>query len=107
MRTHSIAVLYILFLATTALPDEPKPPEKFRALFNGKDLTGWHGMPGFNPFKLAEMPAEERDAKIKEWTEDARKHWTVENGELVNDGDGAYLATDQDFGDIELLIDYK
>ena len=41
------------------------------------------------------------------WTDDAKKHWTVENGELVNDGNGAYLTTDKDFGDIELLIDYK
>ena len=35
------------------------------------------------------------------------KHWRVENGELVNDGKGAYLATDKDYGDIELLIEYK
>ena len=31
----------------------------------------------------------------------------VDNGELVNDGKGAYLTTDKDYGDIELLIDYK
>src|SRR5205807_8770436 len=37
----------------------------------------------------------------------ARSHWRVENGELVNDGKGAYLTTDQEFGDIELLIEYK
>ena len=41
------------------------------------------------------------------WTADAKKHWSVENGELVNDGNGAYLTTDKDYGDIELLIDYK
>ena len=35
------------------------------------------------------------------------KHWRVENGELVNDGNGAYLTTDKDYGDIELLIEYK
>jgi hypothetical protein len=29
------------------------------------------------------------------------------DGELVNDGKGAYLTTDKEFGDIELLIDYK
>ena len=23
---------------------EPKPPAGFRALFNGQDLTGWHGL---------------------------------------------------------------
>src|SRR5204862_2922434 len=37
----------------------------------------------------------------------SKKHWTAEKGELVNDGHGAYLTTDRDYGDIELLIDYK
>ena len=36
-----------------------------------------------------------------------REALEVENGELVNDGNGAYLTTDKDYGDIELLIDYK
>ena len=32
-----------------------------------------------------------------------QQHWRVERGELVNDGEGAYLTTDEEFGDIELL----
>src|SRR5438552_14882456 len=86
---------------------DPQPPKGFTALFNGTDLSGWHGMPHFDPYKLAAMPEDERKAKIDEWTADAKKHWTVDNGELVNDGNGAYLTTDKDFGDIELLIEYK
>ena len=31
----------------------------------------------------------------------------MQGDELVNDGNGAYLTTDKDYGDIELLIDYK
>ena len=31
----------------------------------------------------------------------------VEDGELVNDGKGLYLTTDKDYGDFELLVDYK
>jgi hypothetical protein len=31
----------------------------------------------------------------------------VENGELVNNGTGPYATTDEDFGDIELLVEYK
>jgi hypothetical protein len=64
-------------------------------------------MPQLDPRKLAAMSEEERAKKAAEWTEDARKHWSVENGELVNDGHGVYLTTDKDYGDIELLIDYK
>src|SRR3954452_11687989 len=81
--------------------DDNGPPEGFVALFNGKDLAGWHGMPHFDPRPLAAMSREERARRIAEWTEDAQNHWRVEDGELVNDGQGAYLTTDQDFGDIE------
>jgi hypothetical protein len=64
-------------------------------------------MPHFDPRKLAAMSEEERGQQIAAWTEDARQHWTVEDGELVNDGKGAYLTTDKEYGDIELWIDYK
>ena len=86
---------------------DPQPPKGFTALFNGRDLTGWHGMPDFDPYKLAAMPEAERKTRIDKWTEDAKKHWKVENGELINDGNGAFLTTEQDFGDIELLVEYK
>ncbi len=36
-----------------------------------------------------------------------QKHWRIENGVIVNDGQGAYLTTDKDYGDIELLVDFK
>ncbi len=93
------------FLGSTIAAAEP--PEGFRALFNGTDLTGWHGRPHFDPRDLAKMPDDVREKKIAEWTEDAKKHWTVENGELVNDGYGTYLTTNDDFTDYELLIDYR
>src|SRR5437868_10551935 len=101
-------ILAVLFTATWSVQaDTPKPPPGFVALFNGKDLAGWHGMPHFDPYKLAAMPEEDRKAQIEKWTQDAKKHWSVENGELVNDGDGAYLTTDKDYGDIEFLLEYK
>jgi hypothetical protein len=110
MRTTSSLTALIALAALAAAPAraaDPQPPKGFTALFNGKDLSGWHGMPHFDPYKLAAMPEAERQAQIEKWTADARKHWKVENGELVNDGSGAYLTTDREFGDIELLIEYK
>jgi hypothetical protein len=97
---------------TTALPlaraqEDNNPPEGFTALFDGESLKGWHGMPHFDPRQLAAMDESERAKKIEEWTEDAKKHWSVKDGALVNDGEGAYLTTDREFGDIVLLIDYK
>ncbi len=104
--------LFCLVAATAPLPAaDPQPPQGFTALFNGKDLAGWHGwaihQKAAGPYDLAKLSADERKGQIVKWTEDAKKHWTVENGELVNDGHGAYLATDREFGDIELWIDYK
>ena len=40
-------------------------------------------------------------------TTDMRKHWRVEDGEIINDGQGAYLTTDKDYGDFELLVDWR
>jgi hypothetical protein len=106
-RSLPVVAACLLLTAGICAADDLKPPKGFTALFNGKDLTGWHGMPHFNPYELNAMKPEDRTAKVAEWTEDAKKHWSVENGELVNDGNGAYLTTDQDYGDIELFIDYK
>ena len=64
-------------------------------------------MPHFDPRKLAAMSEEDAAAKKAEWTADAQKHWSVENGELVNDGHGAYLVTDKDYTDYEFVIEYK
>jgi hypothetical protein len=100
-------VLGCLSTFTSVRLTEAQPATAFTPLFNGKDLSGWHGMPHFDPYKLAALPEAERAALIGKWTEDAKQHWKVDNGELVNDGHGAYLTTDREFGGIELLIEYK
>jgi hypothetical protein len=84
-----------------------KPPKGFTALFNGKDLTGWRGGDTFDHRKLLAMPAEQREAQIAKWTASMKDHWSVENGELVNDGKGAYATTEKDYGDFELFLEYK
>ena len=83
------------------------PPTGFRLLFNGEDLSGWHGMGHFDPRKLWAMSPEDRTAKRKKDMESVRQHWHVKDGAIINDGRGVYLTTDGDYGDIELLIDYK
>lgn len=107
IRGGLASLALVLGFVSTVQAQQVTPPAGFEALFNGKDLTGWHGMPHFDPRELAKLSPEERDKKIGEWTEEAKKHWRVENGELVNDGEGPYLTTDREFGDIELLIEYK
>ncbi len=101
---------WILLLALAVVPlsviqaAPPNPPRGFRALFNGKDLTGWHGL---NPHSVAKLKGEKKAAKLKEMREEFAKHWSVDNGELVNVGTGPYATTNEEFGDIELLVDYK
>jgi hypothetical protein len=102
LQTWCAAFAALVAAATARAAD---PPKGFAALFNGKDLAGWHGMPHFDPYKLAAMPEAERQAQIEKWTDDAKMHWSVDKEELVNDGKGAYLTTDKDFGDIELLVE--
>jgi hypothetical protein len=106
-RLCSLAAATALLIAAGSSVQADDPPAGFTSIFNGKDLTGWHGMPGSDPDELTALKPEERQAKLDEWTKDAQQHWSVDNGELVNDGHGAYLTTDKEYGDYELLIDYK
>ncbi|MGC1273238.1 MAG: family 16 glycoside hydrolase [Planctomycetaceae bacterium] len=112
MQTRLVVIPVLCLLAVTPVDAEEAakpntPPEGFTALFNGEDLTGWIGLPHFDPRKLREMTSEERSGFLeKNWVE-VEKHWSVENGELVNDGEGPYLTTARDYGDFELRLDYK
>ena len=107
-------VLITGLIAAAALGAEPERarqasqhPEGFTALFNGKDLTGWHGLKTMDPRQFEALNADEKAKLLAEGAEDMKKHWRVEDGVIVNDGQGVYLTTDKDYGDIELLIDFK
>ena len=84
-----------------------QPPTGFTALFDGNTLNGWFGHGTTDPRTLWKMTVEELNAHKEKTREDIRKHWSVDNGELVNDGNGLYLTTDQDYGDFELWVEYK
>lgn len=76
----------------------------FKPIFNGKDLTGWYGL---NPHSVVKLEGEKKEAALKKMREEFATFWKVENGELVNDGHGPYATTEQEFGDMEFLIEYK
>ncbi len=89
---------------TTGQAKDNTPPEGFTALFNGKDLTGWQG--------LVEYPKRDKDpekyaAQVKAANEKYLPHWTVKDGVLHYDGKGQSLQTVKDYGDFELLVDWK
>ena len=83
------------------------PGGSFVTLFNGKDLSGWHGLATMDPRKFEAMSTEERVKALEKGAEDVKKHWRVEDGVIINDGQGAYLTSDKDYGDIELKVDFK
>lgn len=87
--------------------EDNQPPDGFRALFNGSNLEGWVGMPHFDPYELAAMSEEDRANYFKSQQEALEAHWSVQEGAVVNDGDGPYLTTAEEFGDYELMIDYR
>lgn len=109
-RRGCASLLFVGGLVTGLLSgwgEDNVPPTGFRSLFNGENLSGWHGMGHFDPRKLWALRPEERAAKRKKDMESVRRHWSVKDGAIVNDGQGVYLTTDGDYGDMELLIDYK
>ncbi len=101
----SVAALTLCFLPLAAAAEAP--PEGFQPLFNGKDLTGWRGMGTDNPYELAAKSEADRAAFFAAKQPELEAHWKAVDGVLVNDGQGPYLTTVADFGDIELLVDYK
>jgi len=117
MRCMLIAVsLVVLGVTWTALagdaPQPPlnQPPKGFVALFNGKDLTGWKGLlkgPYDNPAKRATLAPDETAKLQQEANEDMRAHWSVVDGVLTFDGKGRSLCTAKDYGDFEMLVDWK
>jgi 3-keto-disaccharide hydrolase len=104
------AFLLAIALAVPALaedkagPNDNKPPEGFTALFNGKDLTNWKGNVPINQRKGSQ---EEMDKRQKAADAKTLPHWTVTDGILYYDGKGDSLQTVKDYGDFELLIDWK
>ena len=105
-------VTVLITTAATGARSEPardgKPlREGFTALFNGTDLTGWHGLKTMNPREFDSQNAEAKAKLLDQGAEDVKKHWRVEDSVIVNDGQGAYLTTDKEYGDIELVVDFK
>jgi hypothetical protein len=107
----TISALLLVAAATQAAqPPLNQPPKGFVALFNGKDLTGWKGLlkgPYDNPDKRAALAPDERAQLQQEADENMRAHWKAVDGVLVFDGKGRSLCTAKDYGDFEMLVDWK
>ncbi len=81
-------------------------PSGFTALFNGKDLSGWKGLVADPPAR-AKMSTDELARAQAAADDKMRAHWSVKDGVLVFDGKGDSVCTGEDFGDFELLVDWR
>jgi hypothetical protein len=108
-----LALSGLLGLATlTVVAQEKKeqplntPPEGFTALYNGKDLTGWQSVITMKERKT--LTKEQLEKKLKADNEKNLPHWKVmKDGVLSYDGKGNSLQTVKDYGNFELLLDWK
>ena len=91
-----------VFLVSATLLSAVTPPEGFTALFNGTDLSGWHGDNPHNSNK-----AKDRAQSLKKQQAEFLEQWSIQDGSLYNGGHGPYATTDKDYGDFELMLEYK
>lgn len=87
------------------LTEMPKG-EGYVSVFNGRDLTGWKGLVG-NPIKRAAMSPAELEQKQAAADQKMRGSWKAVKGELVFSGEGDNIATVKQYGDFEMLVDWK
>jgi HEAT repeat protein len=78
----------------------------FVPLFDGRSLDGWKGLVADPPARAKMTPSELASAQAAA-DEKMRAHWKVADGVLAFDGKGDSLCTKGDYGDFELLADWK
>lgn len=78
----------------------------FVPLFDGRTLDGWKGLVADPPARAKMSPAELAAAQTAA-DDRMRAHWQVVDGALAFDGRGESLCTGSDYGDFEILVDWK
>ena len=108
----SVTLLAIVLQTNASAADTPAG---FTPLFTGKDLAGWRGRPhldprldprNLDPRNKADGTPEERARQQADWNADMATHWKVENGVIISDGQGVFLTTEKDYGDVELDLEW-
>jgi HEAT repeat protein len=87
------------------LADMPSD-EGFKPMFNGKDLTGWQGLVE-NPVARAKMKPSELAKKQIEANKKITENWSVKDGCIWFNGKGDNLCSVKEYGDFEMLVDWK
>ena len=92
----ALALVLILVAACSTVP-----------LPAGHGVTAWRGRPHLDPKLEAAWDEPTRAAKQAEFDAEVRAHWSASGAELINDGHGAYLTSNNDFADAEYQLEYR
>lgn len=87
------------------LDDMPKG-KGFVSMFNGKDLSGWQGFVA-DPISKAKMSEQELARRQKEADQKLGDNWQVKDGMIVFSGKGENLCSVKEYGDFEMLVDWR
>jgi hypothetical protein len=91
MRRRSLAILVLPLFGGCAAPESVKKPAAPTALFDGRDLSGWH----------ADVPAADGAAGVA-------PSFVARDGLLVSQGKPeGHLITDASFHDYRLVVEYR
>jgi HEAT repeat protein len=82
------------------------PDEGFVPMFNGKDLSGWQGLVE-NPIARSKMKPAELAVKQAEADKKVASNWSVKDGCIWFNGSGENLCSIKEYGDFEMLADWK
>ena len=105
-RIGRIAGMLVLAALTGCHAGQSAAPEGFTSLFDGRTLKGWRPYVG-SPPEVAQMDASQYADALRRGFDELKLHWSVEDGVIITDGKGTNLCTAKDYGDFELLIDWK
>ena len=80
--------------------------EGFKSMFNGNDLNGWQGLVE-NPVARSRMNITELERKQAEANVMVPANWSVKDGCIWFNGNGNNLCSIAEYGDFEMLVDWK
>jgi len=100
-----------LSLASAAMACGAAEDDGFEPLFDGRTLTGWRAIPRVPVPAFPGAPAPSPDSPSYRQALTSRGRWVVEDGAIIGGQDppgsrlGAYLITEDTFGDFELIVE--
>ncbi|HUX55485.1 MAG TPA: family 16 glycoside hydrolase [Bacteroidales bacterium] len=80
--------------------------EGFKPMFNGKDLSGWQGLVE-NPVERGKMKPADLAKKQAEANKKVSGNWSVKDGCIWFNGSGENLCSIKEYGDFEMITDWK